>query len=259
MVKYSFALLLLFFLSTAVYAFDHGHTLYDQLLQDIVERVGHQTVVDYAKLKADSGRLQEYIDEIESISKDEYYHWSRNRKLAFLINAYNALTLKLIITHYPEITSIRELGNFPFFNPWKIKFFTLFGKKTHLDYIEHDLIRGQFNEPRIHFAINCAARGCPPLQSRAYVAGRLEQQLEHATRSFMTDPQRNRYNTEKQRLEISSVFKWFEHDFEKTAGSVEAFITPYITDDPEIRKLLLDRVISIKYLDYDWSLNDVRH
>jgi uncharacterized protein DUF547 len=147
----------------------------------------------------------------------------------------------------------------------------LFGKKTHLAYIEDDLLRENYNEPRIHFAINCASKSCPALQKKAYVANKLDEQLEKATIQFMRDPERNRYNANKNRLEISSIFNWFNNDFTKS-GSLQNYVAPYISDDPEIQKILKDDAssskntdgiqkslsqnkVGIKYLDYDWSLN----
>jgi hypothetical protein len=237
-------------------AFDHSHELFDQILHDVVVSKYPQTQVDYDKLTEDQGKFEQYLNEVESVSKNEFRRWSKEQQLAFLINAYNAFTLKLILSAYPDITSIRDLGGLIFSSPWKKKFFTLFGKKAHLDYIENGLLRKKFQEPRIHFAIVCASRSCPPLQPDAFVAMKLEQQLEHASRSFLRDPERNRYDRKTNRLEISSIFNWFRVDFEKAAGSIEAFIAPYITDDPEIRILLANRAVRVHFLDYDWSLNN---
>lgn len=247
---------------TASADFDHDHSIFDHLLKDIVVSHGHQTDVDYQYLNQNPESLNRYVSAIESVSKDSFDNWNRNRKLAFLINAYNALTLKLIIDNYPGIDSILDLGGLVFSTPWDREFFTLFGKPATLAYIEHELIRKNFDEPRIHFAVNCASRGCPPLQSDAYVADRLDQQLEYATRLFLTDPDRNRYNPDTKKLELSSIFTWYKQDFVEAAGSVAEYVAPYITDDPEIRKQIESRasgiasINAIDYLDYDWDLND---
>ncbi len=243
--------------------FDHGHALLDELLGDIVVVQGHQTSVDYTRLKNRPDRLLHYIDQVEAVSEVEFGRWDRDQQLAFLINVYNALTLKLILDHYPGITSIRDLGGLIFSSPWDRKFFRLFGRQASLDHVEHDLIRGNFNEPRIHFAVNCASRGCPPLMPDVYTAGALETQLETATRLFMQDPERNRFDADKKLLEVSSIFKWYRQDFLVAAGSIEAFVAPYITDDAEARKLLKSSAthgfsrISIRFLEYDWALNDL--
>ena len=248
-------LLLLVTVPFSTRAFDHTYQEYDRVLRDIVVEKGLQTAVDYNRLHNDPAKLDEFTKSIENVSRAEYDSWSKEQQLAFLINAYNALTLKLIVMHYPGIKSIKDIGGF-FTGPWKQKFFMLFGEDSYLDHIEHDLIRKDFSEPRIHFAINCASRGCPALQPEAYVADKLDAQLEHAARSFLMDTERNRYNKEKNRLEISSLFKWFNNDFERAAGSVEAFIAPYITDETGLRDKITGNEISIRYLDYDWDLND---
>ena len=262
---------LLLLLSSQTYAFDHSHQTLDKLLDTIVTEKGPQSFVDYDYLKAQPETLNNYLAQLEAVSKNDFDNWDKNQQLAFLINAYNAFTLKLILNNYPGIESIRDLGGLIISSPWKKKFFTLFGKKASLDYIEHDVLREEYNEPRIHFAVNCASIGCPALQKRAYIASQLDEQLEKATIQFMRDPERNRFDKNKKLLEISSIFNWFTGDFTKQ-GSLKNFIAPYISNDPEIRKLLEDNdgnsqqsgginkivndnAISIIYLDYDWSLN----
>ena len=244
------------------FSFDHEHSIYNELLQSVVVEQGHQTAVKYRLLKEDPSLLEEYAKTIEAVSQSEFDSWNKDQQLAFLINAYNAFTLKLIIDNYPDIDSIRDLGGLIFSSPWDIKFFKLFGEKADLDHIEHDLIRGNFNEARIHFAVNCASRGCPPLATKAYIANTLDEQLDYATRLFLTDPERNRYNAKNNTLELSSIFKWYRQDFVSAAGSLPAFVAPYITDDAEQQKKLQFgsqhglQNIPVRYLDYDWSLND---
>lgn len=254
-----------------VYAFEHSHADYDKLLNIVVVEQGSQTTVDYDYLKDNPEILNDYLTSIEAVSNAEFNSWNKNQQMAFLINAYNAFTLKLILNHYPEIKSIRDLGGLIISSPWDKKFFSLFGEKSSLGYIEHELLRENYNEPRIHFAVNCASKGCPALQKKAFVESKLDEQLENVTIQFMRDPERNRYNAEKKRIEISSIFKWFGGDFTKS-GSLQNFIAPYISDDPEVQKLLKDdpkfsnnasdiqkslrqNKVGIKYLDYDWSLN----
>ena len=251
-------LLIFLFGCEAGFAFDHQYQEYNRLLQDIVVPQGTQTVVNYGQLKNNLGSLEKFVNNIETVSRSEYDNWSKEQQLAFLINAYNALTLKLVIGHYPGIKSIKDIGGF-FSGPWKQKFFRLFGEDSYLDHIEHDLLRKDFSEPRIHFAINCAARSCPALQPKAYQAEILDLQLDQATRTFLNDLERNRYNKDINLLEISSLFRWFNNDFERAAGSIAAFIAPYITDDAGLRNRLLDHGVAIRYLDYDWGLNDAVH
>jgi uncharacterized protein DUF547 len=257
-----FFFLSLFFTSQLCFSFDHSHSAFNEILNHVVVEQGAQTAVDYDYLHANPAKLDNYLAQIEAVSQNEFNAWNKDQQLAFLINAYNAFTLKLILNHYPDIKSIRDLGGLIFSSPWDIKFFTLFGEKTDLDHIEHGLIRENYNEPRIHFAVNCASKGCPALQKQAYTANELEQQLEKAAIQFMRDPERNRFNKEKKMLEISSIFNWFTGDFTKN-GTLESYIAKYISDDPEVIKILTTKSsginpsnkVSIIFLDYDWSLN----
>lgn len=245
--------------SPAIQAFDHQHNIYDRLLKETVVFSGHQSNVDYGLLKDRRADLEGYLDDIAGVSRQTYETWNSGQQMAFLINAYNAFTLKLIVDNYPGIESIRDLGGLLFNSPWKRKFFTLFGRPAHLDYIEHDLLRKDFNEPRIHFAVVCASRSCPPLMADAYIAERLDEQLDAAAHNFLGDPERNRYHAERRRLELSPIFNWFQDDFVTAAGSIQAYVAPYVSADPQVRVLLQNKGASISYLDYDWSLNDSQH
>lgn len=264
-------LISLLLVSQTVFSFDHSHTAFNEILNNVIVEKGLQTAVKYDDLHAKPEPLNQYLAQLETVTKAEFDAWNKQQRMAFLINTYNAFTLKLILNNYPGIDSIRDLGGLIFSSPWDKKFFTLFGKKTSLGYIEHDVLRKKYNDPRIHFAINCASKSCPALQKQAYVANKLDEQLEKATIQFMRNPEYNRFNKDRMQLEISSIFNWFASDFTKK-GSLKNFIAPYISDDPETRKLLednsgnkrqssgigkiiSDNTISIVYLDYDWSLN----
>lgn len=238
-------------------AFDHQHQLFDRLLKQAVVVKGHQSQVDYSLIKRAPGALNRYVEAVEAVSLSEYKSWQDQQKMAFLINAYNALTIKLILKEYPDLDSIKDIGGF-FSSPWKLKFFRFLGEERYLDYIEHEMLRVDFSEPRIHFALVCASKGCPPLRNEAFVADRLESQLEAATLNFLKDFERNRFNKKERTLEISSIFKWFSEDFETKSGSVEAFIAPYLTSDPEFRSLIRSGEMDMDFLSYDWSLNDVK-
>lgn len=259
--------ILLFCLSFPSFSFDLSHSAFDTILNNAVIEKGAQTAVDYDFLYNNPDPLNHYLATLEAVSENEFDSWNKNDQMAFLINAYNAFTLKLILNNYPDIKSIRDLGGFFFNSPWDIEFFSLLGEKTNLDHIEHGILRKKYNDPRIHFAVNCASKGCPALQKKAFVGDILDEQLQSATKQFLRDPERNRFIKEKKRLEISSIFKWFSGDFTKK-GSVQNFIAPYISDDPEVQEYLKDKAgtggiggtlnknsIYIKYLEYDWSLN----
>jgi hypothetical protein len=259
-------LLLGLLLSTGfVQAFDHTHAEWDRLLARnvIVSDSGSASRVNYAGMLAERVSLNTYLAKLSAVTLVEYRGWKREQQLAFLINAYNAFTVELILTRYPDVESIKDLGSL-FRSPWKRRFFTLLGKPRHLDNLEQDLIRepGVFDEPRIHFALNCASIGCPMLRNGAYVAARLDQQLEEGIEKFLSDPNRNRFDRTSGTLQLSKIFDWYEEDFTANlAGkaSLKDYLSNYaslLAKDPETKKRLRTRDYRIKFLDYDWELND---
>lgn len=248
--------------SFAAAEFDHGN--WDELLRRHVVPIdgGVATQVDYAGFKASSVALEEYLQSLSAVSKSEFDSWTLNHQLAFLINAYNAWTISLILTEYPELDSIKDIGGL-FRSPWKRNFVSLFGDSVSLDDIEHGMIRGwgRYLEPRIHFAVNCAAIGCPALRNEAYVAQRLQQQLDDSTRKFLADRKRNYY--ENNRLWVSSIFNWYEEDFEKGWQGIESvgeFLSNYAVElslPSAVERALANDDQRIRYLRYDWKLNRV--
>ena len=242
--------------------FDHHHTAWTRLLQDHVtmENNDQASRVDYKGVKDDMPRLTAYLSDLSGVSRDSFKAWNRNQQLAFLINAYNAFTVQLIVDHYP-VVSIRDITRF-FRGPWSIDFISLFGEKVSLDHIEHKMIRkkGLYDEPRIHMAVVCASIGCPPLIDMAYTPKKLDAQLETNVIRFLSDRTRNRYNPEKNRIELSKIFDWYGDDFERIYGSVEGFIARYagyIADDPVHVSQISRKALDISFLDYDWRLNDI--
>jgi hypothetical protein len=244
-------------------AFDHG--TWNQLLQTYVHplRAGKATRVDYTALLQDRSRLEDYLDALAQVSRPTFDGWPPENQLAFLINAYNAWTVKLISDNYPGIDSIKDLASW-FTSPWERTFIPLLGKRRSLDDIEHGLIRGsgRYNDPRIHFAVNCASIGCPALRTEAYTGTHLEQQLDNATRNFLADTRRNRLRGDT--LEISSIFKWYRKDFERgwrRTRSLREFLAHYAQAlglSAHQRTALVDGTLDIDFLPYDWHLNDVR-
>ncbi|MFV2056415.1 MAG: DUF547 domain-containing protein, partial [Thiohalomonadales bacterium] len=239
---------------TANAAFDQNHSAWNTLLQKYVVDHGDYSQVNYKAMKVDEAQLDGYLAEISALTKSEFGSWNRDQQLATLINAYNAFTVKLILKHYP-VKSIKDIGSF-FTNSWKITFFELFGEKTYLDHIEHDLIRGnaKFSEPRIHFTLVCASVGCPKLSNGAFTASNLESKLEASTRAFLQDKSRNRYVAEKRLLQLSKIFDWYGGDFVKKYGSVQNFVAKYVTPKPAEQLLIAQGKVQFEYLDYDWSL-----
>ncbi len=255
-VKLSIFLISLLSVATAE-AFDHTYRDYGLLLDEVVIPKGQQTRVDYSALKRQSDRLDKLTTEFSRVPLSTYTTWNSEQQLAFLINAYNLFTLQLVTRHYPDIDSIKDIGGF-FGSPWKIRFFSLFGEMQHLDYIEHELIRNTFPEPRLHFALVCAAISCPPLVKTPYQGARLDEQLATVTRRFLTDPERNRYRSGDNVLELSSLFKWYKKDFIAHSGSLVAFVAPYLfLDNAAAIEDLVHADPEIQFLPYDWSLNRV--
>lgn len=237
--------------------FDHSHKIWNQILSDHVSVKNKQAQFDYKKLKAKPGKFPQYLDSLSKVSKKEFKSWNEKQRLAFLINAYNAFTVKLITDKYP-LKSIKDLGGL-FSSPWKKKFFTLLGEKAHLDHIEHTLIRKNFEEPRIHAAVNCASISCPNLMGTAFTAKRLDKQLEEATTFWLKDPTKNYFDKKKKTLFLSKIFDWYEKDFQKKGNSVHKFVAPGITSSKEEAQMIsTNPKIKIKYLKYDWGLNETK-
>ena len=218
------------------------HSIYATLLEKYVKK----GQVDYRGFKSEEVKLDQYLIVLE---KTDYDNLSRNEQFAFYVNAYNAWTIKLILKGYPGVKSIKDLGNI-FKSPWKKKICRIDGDVITLDDIEHNILRPRFKDPRVHFAINCAALSCPPLVSEPYLGSTLEQQLNHASTAFINNPKRN--YLEDNTLYISKIFKWFLEDFD---NDVIGFLIKYAKEDLKKELEAKRSKIKIKYLDYDWSLN----
>jgi hypothetical protein len=226
---------------------------------------GNASRVDYAGLVRDRAELKAVLDDYSKVTKAEFDAWSKAQQQAFLINAYNAFTVELILTKYPDLKSIRDLGSFVT-KPWSKKFFRLFGQDSYLDFIEHEVLRkdGVYDDPRVHVAVVCASIGCPMLRSEAFVAEKLDAQLDDGMKRFLSDRSRNRYNAQARKLEVSKIFDWYGKDFErghKGYTSVKATMARYadqLADKPEDRAAVRDQKADVTFLDYDWALNDAK-
>jgi hypothetical protein len=253
--------------TASAFALDHSHAAWDALLKKHVKYVqnGNASRVDYAGMSRDRTQLKAVLDEYQKVTRAEFDSWTKPQQQAFLINAYNAFTVEFILTKYPDLKSIKDLGSFVS-NPWKKKFFTLFGQESYLDFVEHEMLRkeGVYDDPRVHVSVVCASIGCPMLRNEAFTAERLDAQMEDGMRRFLSDRSRNRYNPQTHKLEISKIFDWYGKDFEKGHKgftSVKAMLARYadlLADKPEDRALVKDQKADIVFLDYDWSLNDAR-
>ena len=248
--------------SQNVAAFDHSYAAFDALLGKYVRWLpdNKQSQVDYAGLATQGAALQKVLADWSALSPAQFASFSREQRMAFLINAYNGFTLALILTRYPDLKSIKDLGSV-FKSPWKAKFFTLLGEPRHLDWIEHEQLRPLYNDPRVHAAVNCASIGCPALRPQAFTAKKLEAQLADGMQRFMADRSRNRFNAASGKAEISAIFKWFREDFEKgyqgfsRLEDLLAFYADALADDAASRDKLRAKSVGITFLDYDWTLN----
>lgn len=230
--------------------FDHDHKVFAALLGRYVKA----GLVDYPDLaRRGRGALDSYLRALGSVEQPQYDDWSRNQRLAFWINAYNASVLGLVLDNYP-LSSIQDIGLLPG-SAFRRRFVELPGLasgRLSLDDIEHDIIRPRFDEPLAHVALVCAARSCPPLLSQPYRAQLLHEQLEMQARRFLAHPERNRYSPADDTLQLSRIFDWYREDFEKEAGSLLAWLRPRL---PGATAEAVSQTTIIRFMNYDWRLN----
>lgn len=230
--------------------------------------------VDYTGLQKDRKSLQKAIEKLSRVPEEAYRRLEEKEKIAFWVNAYNALTLSSVIEAYPvekknlfgggEPGGIRDIPGV-----WTRSRHLLLGKRYSLDDIEHRILRKEFVEPRIHLALNCASKGCPPLRAEAYTGEKLEEQLEDQARRFLSDPRNFQWDPEKKEVRVSKIFDWFGKDFTSRYGSplelekhgkkeaaVLHFAALYAPGGSPRLWLKRFQMVQLKFLDYDWSLND---
>ncbi len=247
---------------------------YDDLASAL-KYVDHDGMVNYKALKGQRDRLDSFCRLIANLDRQKFDKWTRNDKVAFWINAYNALTLKAIIDNYPikarlfkSLTypknSIRQIPGV-----WDKRQFLVMGQKMTLDQVEHRILREQFKEPRIHVALVCAARSCPPLRSVPYVSKKLDQQFDDQARKFLSQPTNFRVDKKAKKVYLSKIFQWFGKDFVtiykpaqgftghgEAQRSVLNFVSKYLSaGDAEYLRTGKYKVL---YLDYDWTLNEAK-
>lgn len=253
--------------SSALAQFDHSHAAWATLLKKHVVAIdgGKASQVRYAGFQQDRAELKNYLDTLGKVSAAEFKSWNKNQQLAFLINAYNAATVEKILTRFPNIRSIWDFGKL-IGNPFKDRFVRLLGTEMSLDNIEHDTIRadGAYNDPRIHFAVNCASIGCPMLREEPFVADRLDRQLDEQVVRFLSDRSRNRFNAETKSIEVSKIFEWYGDDFRKGHRGITSLPQYFATHanlfasrvDEQV--LLREQKLPVRFLEYDWGLNIAR-
>ena len=235
--------------------FDHSHALWTEVLAAHVRGDDF----DYAGVKKDPTKLRTYLAELQAVTPEQVAGWTTEQRFAFWINVYNAHTIQKVVDNYP-IKSIRKLdkafGVKTVFNQEWIPMRRFDpdedGDELSLNDIEHEILRARFPDARVHAAINCASVSCPPLRSEAFVATELDRQLQEQMSAFVVDTKRNKLDRDDERLRLSEIFKWFREDFERDAGSVRDYLIRYAPTE----QASFIRQAKIRYLDYDWDLND---
>ncbi|RIV18780.1 DUF547 domain-containing protein [Fibrisoma montanum] len=221
------------------------HSIFDQLLKKYVDERGQ---VNYKGFRKDQAEFKKYL---ELLSRNPpAASWSKNEQMAYWINAYNAFTIQLILDHYP-VQSIKDIGSkiqIPFVTtPWAIKFIPVGKEKISLDNIEHGTLRKKFDDPRIHFALVCASKSCPRLRNEAYVAEKLDSQLNDQGRDFLNNPAKNAISPKQ--ASLSKYFDWYKGDWKDKGKSIEEWVNRYSNTK-------INSSTKISFMDYNWNLNE---
>ncbi|MCG3118578.1 MAG: hypothetical protein ALAOOOJD_00798 [bacterium] len=223
------------------------YSLFTQVLRDHVK----DGAVNYKGLKADT----RFADFIEILKKTDPNTIAPKNRLAFWINVYNAFVLKVVTDQYPIKSIMSKTAYALGKSNFQKKLVTINGVSYSLNEVENDIIR-PMGDPRIHFAINCAAKSCPPLRAEAFEVSRLGEQLDEQARQFITNSEKNSFDFAKNEALVSKIFDWFQEDFKTYATGVPEFISRYLP--PELGKQLLaaGKAFKIKHHDYNWDLNE---
>ncbi len=228
------------------------YSQYDTLLKKYVDRSGD---VNYGAWQGSATDLQALDDFLGHLSQaDRRKPATHSAQLAFWINAYNAVTLKGILSEYPTTSIIRHAAKLTGYNIWHDLLLLVGGSEYSLDHMEHQILR-KMNEPRIHFAIVCASRSCPKLRDEAYLPGKLSEQLEDNTKTFFSDSRNFQYDPANRRMELSKILKWFGSDFGSGESQLLSSIAGYLPT-PAAQNFARSGRVRVFYLDYDWELND---
>ena len=243
--------------------FDHTHQGFDRFLSQVVvvSTDGTSNRVDYSVASEEKALLEDYLSVLASVSEEEFLQFGKANQTAFLINAYNAAMIQKILQRYPDIDSVWDFGRI-FNHPFKDRFVELFGERMSLDDIEHGRLRGDpaLFDPRVHFAVNCASKGCPPLRATAFYGASLDAALDEQASIFLSDRTKNGMNPTTNRLTLSPIFDWYAEDFGVPGRQGElAYLSRYADSlglDGDVVRALNEGSIKIEWSDYDWALND---
>jgi hypothetical protein len=233
-------LVVLLFVANPAWGFDHSHAAWDALLKKHVVLLdgGKASRLRYAAMAQDRTELKSYLAMLSALPEKEFQAWTREQKMAFLINAYNAFTVEKILTRYPDIRSIWDFGRI-FGNPFKDGFFSLLGRQSSLDVVGHELLRPVFKDARVHYAVNCASISCPMLREEAYVPARLDRQLDEQTVRFFCQRSSNgsRRTSSRKRVTLRAMPRCCPTNRNIGASSCKAMCRSYfwITTGPSTR------------------------
>lgn len=235
-------------------AFDQSHQVLDGLVSKYVKPEG----IDYKGLAEEVDQLDLYLAGMQAVQVEDFATWSREQRFAFWINAYNGYILRFIVANYP-LDSIRDMGGLVFNQVWDHELIPLSHLAPDIDNellsfndVEHVILRPTFKDARVHAAVNCASKSCPPLATEAFVADRLDAQLETMMTAFIADTTRNQLDSQSGRIEVSSIFDWFGEDFVRDAGGVREYVKRYAG---AAGGAWIDSA-KVSFLDYSWDLND---
>ena len=251
--------------------FDHGHFLLTEVLTEHVAN----GLVNYRALKENQASLNQYLQEIANIDPEAYRKWTRQQKLALWINAYNAYTIKGILDHYPIDHSwlADPLGHYPdnsirqIKGIWDDMTWTVIGEEYTLNHMEHEIMRRELADPRIHFVLVCASKGCPHLENKAFEASDLDDRLDQAGTDYIYESRKVRIDGKNRNIQLPQIFKWFEEDFVEGTqykqlfrdySSKEAGILSWVYRyaNKADREFMENNSLKIAYLYYDWALNE---
>lgn len=249
-------------MTASAQSFDPSHTAFTDVLNEHVEvyDAGLKSAVNYRELSENRLPLDNYLASLSAVELSEYESWTHEQQLAFLINAYNAFTLQLIIDNIDKFESgkadsIRNLGGL-FSSPWEKSFFTLLGEKRTLDWVEHEKIRVDFDEPRIHAALVCAAVSCPKLRAEAFTGKNLEAQLENQMVTFLSDRDKN--GIDDKGIYLSKIFDWYREDFDGLRNYLRTY-SGALSDGSGNGDNMNFQSLDIRFVDYNWKLNNLEN
>lgn len=242
----SISLLVCLSASNALFAFDHAHKDFTSFLKSHTKINKLKIHVDYKKIKKHPEHLNLYLEQLIDVKKSEFELFTKNEKLVFWINAYNAFSIQKVIMHYP-VKSFEDIGTM-FSSVWSHKFINLLEEKLSLDDIYHKKIRKIFKDPRVHFALSSNCVSCPNLSQKSYVAKKLDKQLNEASMRFLNDESKNFYSRKEKVHYLSKIFMWYGADFNATYKGYTNFIKKYKKTNKDI---------AVEWLPFNWDINDL--